>query len=139
LRLGNSWPGVVIFINGRRRSKPRAVSCGQDFEKETLDACRLHPGPYVCLSTPRRAVDSERFNLRTISASLSVAHAYGRIVAFRILADRLGKDVSLDPRPIDPDLLKEAKRVLNLSASGIERASNPAGRKVKLKRNHPES
>jgi AMP-polyphosphate phosphotransferase len=41
---------------------------------------------------------------------------YGRIVAFCILADRLGKDVSLDPRPIDPDLLKEAKRVLNLSA-----------------------
>jgi hypothetical protein len=35
---------------------------------------------------------------------------YGRIVAFRILADRLGKDLSLDPRPIDPDLLKEAKR-----------------------------
>jgi AMP-polyphosphate phosphotransferase len=64
---------------------------------------------------------------------------YGRIVAFRILADRLGKDVSLDPRPIDPDLLKEAKRVLNLSDSDIERASNPAGRKVKLKRNHPES
>src|ERR1700726_3326008 len=63
---------------------------------------------------------------------------YGRIVAFRILADRLGKDVSLDPRPIDPALLKEAKRVLNLSASDIERASHPAKRKVKLKRNHPE-
>ena len=63
---------------------------------------------------------------------------YGRIVAFRILADRLGKGVSLDPRPIDPDLLKEAKRVLNLSASDIERASHPAERKVKLKRNHPE-
>ncbi len=63
---------------------------------------------------------------------------YGRIVAFRILADRLGKDVSLGPRPIDPDLLKEAKRVLNLSASDIERASHPAKRKVKLKRNHPE-
>ena len=63
---------------------------------------------------------------------------YGRIVAFRILADRLGKDVSLDPRPIDPDLLKEAKRTLSLSASDIERASHPAKRKVKLKRNHPE-
>ena len=63
---------------------------------------------------------------------------YGRIVAFRILADRLGKDVSLDPRPIDPDLLKEAKRVLNLSASDIERASHPPKQKVKSKRNHPE-
>src|SRR5450631_560280 len=47
---------------------------------------------------------------------------YGRIVAFRILADRLGKDVSLDPRPIDPGLRKEARRALNLSASDIERA-----------------
>jgi AMP-polyphosphate phosphotransferase len=64
---------------------------------------------------------------------------YGRIVAFRILADRLGKDVSLDPRPIDPDLLKEAKRTLSLSASDIERASHPAKRKIKLKESGPES
>ena len=27
---------------------------------------------------------------------------YGRVAAFRILEDRLGKDVSLEPRPIDP-------------------------------------
>jgi hypothetical protein len=26
LRLGNSWPGVVIFINGGLRSKPRATA-----------------------------------------------------------------------------------------------------------------
>ena len=64
---------------------------------------------------------------------------YGRIVAFRILADRLGKDVSLEPRPIDPELLKEAKRALSLSASDIERASNPTKRKIRLKRNGPES
>jgi hypothetical protein len=64
---------------------------------------------------------------------------YGRIVAFRILADRLGKDVALDPRPIDPELLKEAKRALSLSASDIERASNPTKRKIELKRNGPES
>ena len=50
-----------------------------------------------------------------------------------------GKDVALDPRPIDPDLLKEATRALSLSASDIERASHPAKRKVRLKRNGPES
>ncbi|MGP0090780.1 MAG: polyphosphate kinase 2 family protein [Xanthobacteraceae bacterium] len=64
---------------------------------------------------------------------------YGRIAAFRILADRLGKDVSLEPRPIDSDLLKEAKRTLGLSAIDIERASDPAKRKVRLKRNGLES
>jgi AMP-polyphosphate phosphotransferase len=64
---------------------------------------------------------------------------YSRIAAFRILEDRLGKDVSLEPRPIDPDLLKEAKRALSLSASDIERASRPAKWKVRLKRNGPES
>jgi Polyphosphate kinase 2 (PPK2) len=43
--------------------------------------------------------------------------AYGRIAALRILVDRLGKNVSLEPRPIDPGLLREAKRTLRLSAS----------------------
>ena len=56
-----------------------------------------------------------------------------------ILADRLGKDVALEPRQIDPDLLKEVKRALSLSASDIERASHPVKRKVKLKRDGPES
>jgi AMP-polyphosphate phosphotransferase len=59
---------------------------------------------------------------------------FGRIAAFRILADRLGMDVSLEPRPIDPDLLKEAKQTLGLSASDIERASQLGKRKVGLKR-----
>jgi AMP-polyphosphate phosphotransferase len=61
---------------------------------------------------------------------------YGRIAALRILADRLSKDVLLEPRAIDPGLLKEAKRALNLSASDIERASQPAKRNVKLKRSN---
>jgi polyphosphate kinase 2 (PPK2 family) len=60
---------------------------------------------------------------------------YGRIAAFRILADRLGHDVSLEPRAIDPDLLKEAKRTLGLSDSDIEHASRATKRKVRLKRN----
>ena len=51
----------------------------------------------------------------------------------RILVDRLGKNVLLEPRPIDPGLLKEAKRALRLSASDIKRASKPGMRKVKVK------
>jgi len=69
---------------------------------------------------------------------------YGRIAAFRILVDTLGKGVSLEPRPIEADLLKEAKRTLGLSASDIERAPQPAKRKVRSKRSgraraHPRS
>jgi AMP-polyphosphate phosphotransferase len=63
---------------------------------------------------------------------------YGRIAAFRILTDRLGKGVSLAPRPIDPGLLKEAKRALSLSASDIARASNSSQPKPKPKRNGPK-
>ncbi len=48
---------------------------------------------------------------------------FARVAALRILADRLGEDVPLEPRPIDPNLLKEAKRALNLSASDMERAA----------------
>jgi AMP-polyphosphate phosphotransferase len=59
---------------------------------------------------------------------------YGRIAALGILVDRLGKDVSLEPRPIDPELFEQAKRALNLSLSDIERASQPAKLKVRLKR-----
>ena len=62
---------------------------------------------------------------------------YGRIAAFRILVDQLGKDVPLEPRPIDPALLDEAKRALGLSASDIERATRPAKPKG-VKRKGPE-
>jgi hypothetical protein len=59
---------------------------------------------------------------------------YGRIAAFRILGERPGKNVWLEPRPIDPNLIKEAKRVLGLSPSDIERASEPAARKLGVNR-----
>jgi AMP-polyphosphate phosphotransferase len=55
---------------------------------------------------------------------------YGRIAAFGILADRLGEDVSLEPRPIDPDLLEKAKRTLDLSASDVERATSSTAPKL---------
>ncbi|QBR72947.1 polyphosphate kinase [Beijerinckiaceae bacterium] len=63
---------------------------------------------------------------------------FARVAACRIIADRLGKDVSLEPRPVDPDLLKEAARALDLSASDIERASHPPKGKAKLKRKKSE-
>jgi AMP-polyphosphate phosphotransferase len=65
--------------------------------------------------------------------------SYGRIAAFRILADRLGKDVSLEPRAIDPGLFEEAKRTLGLTALDIERArpSYSAKQRLKSKRNKP--
>jgi hypothetical protein len=63
---------------------------------------------------------------------------FGGPLIEKILIDRLGKDVSLEPRPIDPGLLKEAKRALRLSASDIRRASQPGKRKVKLNRNCDE-
>ncbi len=52
--------------------------------------------------------------------------AFGRIAAFRILVDRLGKDVSLEPRPIDPELLQYARQALALSDADVARASDPA-------------
>jgi len=50
---------------------------------------------------------------------------------YLIPVDRLGKDVLLEPRPIDRGLLKGAKQALHLSASDIKRASKPGMRKVK--------
>jgi AMP-polyphosphate phosphotransferase len=63
---------------------------------------------------------------------------YGRIAAFRIFEDRLGRNVSLEPRPIDPDLIKEAKRVLGLSSSDMKRAAAPAARRVNGKPSLPK-
>jgi polyphosphate kinase 2 (PPK2 family) len=57
---------------------------------------------------------------------------YGRIAAFRIITDRLQKGVSLEPRPIEDDLLQKAKQALDLSPSDLELASCPR-RKVKRK------
>ena len=58
---------------------------------------------------------------------------YGRIAAFRVIKDRLGKDVSLEPRPIDPDLMDEAKRALGLSPEEIEQTSEAAQGKAGAK------
>ena len=55
---------------------------------------------------------------------------YRRVAAFRILADRLGKDVSLALRPLDPNLIKRAKAMLGLSSADFERASGLAAPKA---------
>jgi polyphosphate kinase 2 (PPK2 family) len=64
---------------------------------------------------------------------------YGRIAAFRVIKERLGKDVSLEPRPIDPGLMREAKQVLGLSPSDIQQAAEPAERKEGAKRSRSTS
>ena len=55
---------------------------------------------------------------------------FSRVAVFRILAQELGTGVSLEPRPIDPKLFKEAKRVIGLSASDMRRSSRVADRKL---------
>ena len=41
---------------------------------------------------------------------------YGRLAALRIMVDRLSKNVSLDPRPLDPKVLEAAERLLGVLA-----------------------
>ena len=51
--------------------------------------------------------------------------------AFRILAERLGRGVTLTPRPMNPQLFKEAKRILGLSPGDIRRVAKEADRKIR--------
>ena len=46
---------------------------------------------------------------------------FGRLAAFRIIADRLSKGVPLEPRPLDPAVAEAAAS--NCSASGCRRQS----------------
>jgi polyphosphate kinase 2 (PPK2 family) len=59
---------------------------------------------------------------------------FGRLAVFRILKERLGDGVSLEPRPIDPELLKEAKRALGLTAAEVAQALEPASHQGRAKR-----
>ena len=43
--------------------------------------------------------------------------AYGRIAALRIIADRLSKDVKLEPRPLDPKIVDAAEGLLGVRVS----------------------
>jgi len=40
--------------------------------------------------------------------------AYGRLAALRIIADRLSKNVSLEPRPLDPKVIEAAEHLLGI-------------------------
>jgi hypothetical protein len=40
---------------------------------------------------------------------------YARLAAFRILIDRLGKGVSLEPRPLDPKVAEVATQLFDLA------------------------
>jgi hypothetical protein len=39
---------------------------------------------------------------------------FGRLAAFRIIADRLSKDVDLEPRALDPKVAEAAERLLGI-------------------------
>jgi polyphosphate kinase 2 (PPK2 family) len=45
---------------------------------------------------------------------------YARLAALHILIDQLGRGVSLEPRPIDPAVAKEASRLFDVPPSGLE-------------------
>src|SRR5262249_59257954 len=51
---------------------------------------------------------------------------FGRIAAFRILAERLGRGATLRPRPINPQLFQQAKRLLGDPAADISLAPKKA-------------
>ena len=59
---------------------------------------------------------------------------FGRVAVFRILKERLGDGVSLEPRPIDPDLLKKAKRALGLTAAEAAQALEPVRQRGRANR-----
>ena len=40
--------------------------------------------------------------------------SYGRLAALRVIADRLTKNVSLEPRPLDPKVIEAAERLLGI-------------------------
>ena len=56
---------------------------------------------------------------------------YSRIAAATILADRFSRHLALEPRPIDPVILKEAKRVLRLTSTDIRLALEPRRTKTR--------
>jgi polyphosphate kinase 2 (PPK2 family) len=56
---------------------------------------------------------------------------YSRIAALTILADRFGKHVPLEPRPIDPGILKEARKALRLTPADIRQALEPRQTKIR--------
>jgi hypothetical protein len=42
---------------------------------------------------------------------------FGRLAAFRIIADRLSKDVDLEPRALDPKVAEAAERLIGVATS----------------------
>jgi len=50
---------------------------------------------------------------------------YGRLAALRIIADRLSKNVSLEPRPLDPKVIEAAEHLLGIRLPPAQ----PSGRR----------
>ncbi len=53
---------------------------------------------------------------------------YGRLAALHIIADRLSRNVSLDPRPLDPKVLEAAERLLGIFVPADGRRSKKSDR-----------
>jgi polyphosphate kinase 2 (PPK2 family) len=45
---------------------------------------------------------------------------FGRLAALQVIADRLSKDVSLEPRPLHPKVVEAAERLLRIRLEGAE-------------------
>ena len=52
--------------------------------------------------------------------------SYGRLAALRVIADRLSKNVSLEPRPLDPKVIEAAERLLGIRLAPPPAHSRPA-------------
>src|SRR5208283_5215937 len=53
---------------------------------------------------------------------------FGRLAALRIMADRLAKNVSLEPRPLDPKVMEAAERFLGILVPANGSASKKGAR-----------
>jgi polyphosphate kinase 2 (PPK2 family) len=53
---------------------------------------------------------------------------FGRLAALRIMADRLAKGVSLDPRPLDPKVIEAAEKLLGILTPANGQAKKSARR-----------
>jgi hypothetical protein len=67
---------------------------------------------------------------------------YGRLAALRIIADRLSRDLSLEPRPLDPKVIAAAESLLGVrlpppQPNGRRSARPSTGREAPPQQGHP--
>jgi Polyphosphate kinase 2 (PPK2) len=136
-----AWSSCSCISRPTSRYAASGIGCSTSLKrwKLTYDDFRNH----ASRSDYEAAIEDMLANTSTTHAPWYLIPAnnkpFGRIAAFRIISDRLGGDVSLEPRPIHPELLEQAKQVLGLSASDIERASEPISPRARPRRYGPKT